>query len=566
MSVLASTRPATDSAAIDEAIESLRQGAKSLVTMSLAGRKRLIEQCLDGITEQTQPWVEAAWKAKRIQAKEAARAEDIMMGPLPAFRCLRLLHHTLSDIERTGKPLLPGKPYEKNNQVRIPIFPTRHLYDSLLFGPLTAETWMQPSVAVFNLFGENIERVQGKANDQPSVAVVLGAGNVSSIPIADAVAKIFQENRAVILKMNPVNEYLGPFFEMAFEPLIKANLLRIVYGDGAVGQQLTDHEGVDEIHVTGSDRTHDAIVWGSGDQQAERKANNTPRLEKAITSELGNVSPWIIVPGKYSRRQLNFQAENIVASITSNVSFNCIATKMLIMQKGWPQGEMLLDRIQELLANTPKRFAYYPGAVERFARFSGQSNDRSESRDPRLPWTIVRDVSIDSHPHLFREESFVCVTGATTLESTNDATFLNDAVEFVNQKMWGTLSAAVTVPDAFRKNREAVLDQAIRDLNYGTIGINQWPGVAYALMSPPWGAFPGSTLQDIQSGIGAVHNTYLLEGAEKTVLRSPLTMFPKPMWFSTHRCPEAVATALLELYKKPSALRVPGVLMHAIRG
>ena len=72
-------------------------------------------------------------------------------------------------------------------------------------------------------------------------------------------------------------------------------------------------------------------------------------------------------------------------------------------------------------------------------------------------------------------------------------------------------------------------------------------------------------LRDVQSGIGSVHQYLLLNRPEKTVLRSPLKMFPKPMWFSTHRDPRWVTRKLLELYKRPTLSRLPPLLL-AIRG
>jgi len=43
--------------------------------------------------------------------------------------------------------------------------------------------------------------------------LVLGAGNASSLPVNDSLCKLFVENRVVILKLNPVNSYLGPLIE-----------------------------------------------------------------------------------------------------------------------------------------------------------------------------------------------------------------------------------------------------------------------------------------------------------------------------------------------------------------
>jgi len=41
------------------------------------------------------------------------------------------------------------------------------------------------------------------------------------------------------------------------------------------------------------------------------------------------------------------------------------------------------------------------------------------------------------------------------------------------------------------------------------------------LVTPSWGAYPGQTLEDAGSGIGVVNNTFLIDYAEKSVLRSP---------------------------------------------
>lgn len=557
--------PSSSTAEIEAAAVALQRGADRLRKLSLAQRRKLLDDCIAGVTSQSHAWVERACTAKSIPAGHPARAEEIMTGPLSALRYLHLLDHSLLEIERYGQPRLPGRPYQRNGRLRVPVFPTPHLYDRLLFRPMRAETWMQAGVSAQNLFGSNIERVSGSGRSAGKIIAVLGAGNVSSIPITDTLSKLFQDGQSVLLKMNPVNEYLGPIFEQAFAALIQQDLLRIVYGGAMVGTQLVQLSEVDAVHITGSDKTHDAIVWGStAAERQSRKRTGDPLLKKQITSELGNVSPWIILPGKYSTRQLYFQAENIVASIANNASFNCIATKMLITWQRWPQRKQFLDQIESILTGIEPRSAYYPGAAQRYARFAGMTPPQTSSN--RLPWTLLRDIDPRRQPHLFNEESFVCVCGETAIQADTAETYLSRATTLANDRMWGTLAVALTVPRDLQRRPAGQLDKALGQLRYGTIGVNQWPGVAFALMSPPWGGFPGTTLEDVQSGIGTVHNTYLLNRPEKTVLSSPLTMSPKPMWFSTHRAPEAVAWRLLELYQKPSLWRLPPVLVAALRG
>ena len=47
------------------------------------------------------------------------------------------------------------------------------------------------------------------------VALVLGAGNIGSISPLDALHKLFNENQVVMLKLNPVNDYLEPHLSAA---------------------------------------------------------------------------------------------------------------------------------------------------------------------------------------------------------------------------------------------------------------------------------------------------------------------------------------------------------------
>lgn len=550
---------------IEANISALKNGASKLTRMTVSRRLQLLHACIEGVCDQAENWIEASCDAKRISPNSNACSEEILSGPLPTLRYLRLLSCSLQDIDKHGKPKFRSAPYQKTGRWRIPVFPTSQLFDALLFLGMRAETWLRKETDKQNLFGPNIDLAIGKSEHSPKVTLVLGAGNISSIPATDTLSKLFQTSQAVLLKMNPVNEYLGPIFEKAFATLIEEDLLRIVYGGAETGAQLVQHDAVADIHITGSEKTHDNIVWGqTPEEQCINKSLNKPVLDKKITSELGNVSPWIIVPGKYSDRQMYFQAENIVASITQNASFNCIATKMLVTWRQWPQREKFLNQIESVLASIKPRYAYYPGAAERFERYSGQILKDDDSN--YLPWTLLRDIDPDKQPHLFQEESFVCVCAETAIDADSQEEFCSKATKFVNEKLWGTLSAALMVPQELQHRNPDALDQMIEGLRYGMIGVNQWPAVSFALMSPPWGGHPDTTLKDVQSGVGFVHNTYLLEGIEKTVLSSSLTIWPKPMWFSTHRCPKRLAQKLLEYYKKPTLAHLLPVFYHALRG
>ena len=122
---------------------------------------------------------------------------------------------------------------------------------------------------------------------------------------------------------------------------------------------------------------------------------------------------------------------------------------------------------------------------------------------------------------------------------------------------------ALLYEKAFLHMRGGLLSRSLR---YGAVGINHWPALVYAMMSPPWGGYPCGTLADAQSGIGTVHNTFMLEGVEKTLLEGPITLAPKPFWFPTHKRPEPIAWKVLELYGNPSVWKLPSLALAALGG
>jgi aldehyde dehydrogenase (NAD(P)+) len=98
------------------------------------------------------------------------------------------------------------------------------------------------------------------------------------------------------------------------------------------------------------------------------------------------------------------------------------------------------------------------------------------------------------------------------------------------------------------------------------VAVNTFPGLSFVFASPPWGAHPGSTLNNIQSGSGFVHNTLMLEGIEKAVIRAPLTVFPKPAWLPTHQTAQTVTRRIVEMEEKASWAKVPGIVWASMQG
>jgi hypothetical protein len=123
---------------------------------------------------------------------------------------------------------------------------------------------------------------------------------------------------------------------------------------------------------------------------------------------------------------------------------------------------------------------------------------------------------------------------------------------------------------AFGWNDEHLNRFEIRGREYavyreGVVGVNAFIGMPFVFAAPPWGAYPGSTPYDIQSGSGFVHNTSMLEGVEKTEFRAPLTTFPKPGYFASHRTANKMLPKIVAMEESASWARVTGSFF-AMRG
>ncbi|HSK24980.1 MAG TPA: aldehyde dehydrogenase family protein [Egicoccus sp.] len=567
--------PPTSREDIDAALSTLRERAAAWVLTDVDARLELLAELVDDTLEAAPAWTLAAAEAKGIRRDSPKMGEDWISGPIMVIRNLQLLVRTLEQIRDTGRPQPPSLEVAPNGQVVAKVFPSDWV-DHLLFTGFTGEIRLRPDVTLDRAQAEIGRVYRDGVVSEPTVSLVLGAGNVSSIGPMDALYELFARNRVVLLKMNPVNDYLGPHIAAAFQPLVREGVLRIVYGGGDVGAYLTDHDEVDTIHITGSDKTHDAIVFGSGDEGERRKAANEPRNTRPITSELGNVSPVIVVPGPWTDKDIAFQGDNIASMLVNNAGFNCIAARVIVQHRQWAKRRNLVNAVRDSLRGAEPRAPYYPGAVDRWRRFTGAHptaewyGDAPDEAGERLPFTFIPDLDPTNLDDVaFTTEAFCGVFGEVALDAPRAVgDYLDAAVDFCNETLWGTLSASILVhPDSLKDPEiAAAVERAIDRLRYGSVVVNHWSAVPYGMVSTSWGAYPGSTPQDIQSGVGVVHNTYLLEDVEKSVVRGPFRPPLKPVWFHTHRGVAQMGPKLAELMATGNAGLLPSISWHALRG
>ena len=563
--------PRSTQAEMDAAVDSLRSRKDRWVALPVRQRIAIIDEVIRDVAAAAARWVSASLRVKGFPADSPATTEEWAGGPYALLRNLRLLRRALADIDAHGRPRIPGPVNTRaDGQVAARVFP-QTMYDRMLFRGITLDVWMQPGLTPSELADTQAvayrdQRRSGK------VALILGAGNHLSLSAMDALHKLFVEVQAVALKLSPVNALLGPLLEETFRALIERGLLCVVYGGAEEGTYLCHHVGTDEIHVTGSDKTFDAIVSGSGPRGVAGKSEQSPPTAKRVTAELGNVSPIIVVPGRWSDSDLRYHAEHVVTSVTANAGCNCNATQVLIQHSGWPQRDQFLEHIRRLLADTPPRRAFYPGTEERRQAFLEAHPEAEEIGAPapgQLPWTLVPDVEPkDDGDVCFTAEAFCGLLAETAIEATSVPEYLDRAVELANEQLWGTLCATLIVHKESLKDPAvaSAVERAVANLRYGTVAVNYWAAVSYVAAVTPWGAFPGQNTESIQSGTGFVHNTLMLSRPQKAVLRAPFRIRPTPPWFVTRgRAGRQVFQKLVEFEASPSPWKVPSIIWAGLR-
>jgi acyl-CoA reductase-like NAD-dependent aldehyde dehydrogenase len=565
-------KPKSDHQELEESLTQLADQRQAWADADLETRIDLLSDIRQRAVSIMPDVVRGGLDAKGIDPESPAAADEWLATGVSVTRTLRLTEETLRKLDKhQQRPPVRGGAIDQraNGQVTVDVLPLS-MWDRLAYRGFSAKLWLDPSIDRDDA-QDHFAAFHRQPTPRPArTCLVLGAGNVASIPLLDAIYKMFVEGQTCMVKLHPLTDYLLADARRMFQPAIDKGWVKFTTGDADAGDYLCNHDIVDTIHITGSHHTHDAIVFGTGDEGEQRKRERRPKLDKPITSELGNVTPVIVVPGPWSDSDLDAQAANIATQLANNSGFNCNAIRVLVVPEHWDRRAALLERIEQKLADIGTRSAWYPGARNRYDKFVDSHDDVDTIGDPaddELPWAILKDVPHDDHEHLaFREESFCSVTAETRLPGDSPTEFLETAVDFCNNVLWGTLGASILIHPETQRSTEKAVEQAIADLEYGTVALNHWIAISYAIGATGWGAYPGHTYSDIQSGIGFVHNALMVDSIDKNVLRGPFRPTPTPPWYSTNPMGPRIAPALVELEAEPSISNAASSIWSAVTG
>ncbi len=565
-----------DTTHIDEALDVLHAHRNRWARLPLGAKIRHLATLRTRTADAAADWADAAVKAKGLRPDSPLAGEEWISGPYAVLSWLEAATRTLETLAAGTDPTELVKTWERpDGQVVARVYPTTFL-ERLLLSGFTAEVWMDPSVRLDELRATTA-RFYDRIEPEGTVSLVLGAGNISSIPPLDLLYKLYAEGSVAVVKLNPVNDYLGPIFERIFDPLVEAGFVRFAYGGPDVGEYLVRHPRVAAIHITGSARTHDAIVFGPGEEGSARKRRNEPLIDKPITSELGGISPTIVVPGPWEDADFRFQAEHIATQKLHNAGFNCVASQVLVVAEGWDGTDRLLAAVRAQIGAAEERPSYYPGAGDRHAAAMAAHPGAVALGHPHRSLIVGVDPG-DVGAHAFTKEFFGPPLAATALPEKEPAAFLRAAVEFANSTLAGTLGANLIVHPATMRDLGRDVDRAIADLQYGNVAVNTWTALAFLLPRAAWGPYPGHPLDDIQSGNGHVHNALLFGKPQKNVVRGPFYPFPRsllkrewhlsprPPWFVTNRTALTTARRLTRYAADGRLRHLPGIFAAALRG
>ena len=549
---------------LDDKLARLSEARPKWVAMGSSARAALLRECMQTTLAVADRWVDIACRIKGYARGSNGQGEEYLAGTLAVMRNLRLFAEAL---DAGGEPSLPKAWQRPDGQWVARTFPQSAL-DKALFSGVTCDIWVEPGKKPTQ--GKIYREKRAGHGGDGGVCVVLGAGNQSSIAPMDVLYKLVVDDEVCILKMNPVNEQLGPVIEDALRPLVTRGFLQLAYGGIEQGKYLTDNDAVTSIHITGSAGAHDAIIWGPGKEGKKNKAAGTPRLTKTISSELGCVSPVLVVPGDWSESELDYHARQVASMLAYNCGFNCNGARLIVLASGWKHRQHFESLVKAKLAATATRKAYYPNAHATHKRFTDQYPNSTQlgevNDDSALPWTVLEGVSAEDGEYALNNEPWCGIFSFVDVEAITPAEYIAKAVPFANDRCWGTLSINVLIHPLAERSLGKAFDDAIADLRYGAIAINCWSGLNYGLVNATWGAFPGHPLDDIESGQGVVHNGLLIDHPQKSVVRAPFIMKPTPAWFTDHKNNIALGKQLTAFEQNPSWLKVPSIAFNAFKG
>ena len=437
--------------------------------------------------------VDADMKNDLIGENITSVAEGMGTTVMPMASTLMGIQHLYESLIKGEMPEALHTEKVAENLYEIEVFPI-HTKDKLTVGKQKGYIHVEG------------EPKQTNPMDKPAgVIAISGAGNYSS-SIEMAMA-LFLENKAVVHKPHQLNAATDAIWEKIFQPLIDINAAAFCSADQ--GRQMSALEGLHAIYFTGSTGVAHAI-------QSQASA--------PLVSECGGNNPCIIVPGKWSDKDLKRQAIQLASVGKLNGGAVCGRPQTIITSKNWEQREQFLDELRKAIADdTFACSSHYPG-VEKTKEAFLENQSTAEVLKPengkhnKSDFVLIPNISEDDFA--VTNEAFCQIFSEIPLDvSTDTNEFFTKVTDFCNNKLLGSLGCMILIDNDTMEANEARLNQAIQELNYGGIAVNDVPPNIWLNAYLTWGGC-GETTEDFVSGVGNFGNALNFENIKKSVIKN----------------------------------------------
>ena len=258
------------------------------------------------VTQATKKDVDAAVAAARkAQGRWAKRSGHERAKYLYALARLVQKHSRLFAVLET---LDNGKPIRESRDIDIPLVARHFYYHAGMAQLMEAEL---PDAEPLGVCGQIIP------------------WNFPLLMLSWKIAPAIAMGNTVVLKPAEYTSLTALLFaQICQEAGLPKGVVNIVTGDGAVGEMIVNHEGIDKIAFTGSTSV------------GRRIREATAGSGKSLTLELGGKSPYIV----FDDADIDSAIEGLVDAIWFNQGQVCCAGSRLLVQEGI--AERFYDRLR----------------------------------------------------------------------------------------------------------------------------------------------------------------------------------------------------------------------------
>ena len=497
------------------------------------------------------------------RSRLAARRRG-MDHPAPTRSCppLSALAETLDALAAGARPAggVRGSAQRRAGGPTVEVLP-HGIFDRLLL-----PGYSRFGVDAARVSGEQARATAGLAQRAPEdthgVALVLGAGNITSIAPLDVLYQLYRREPRRGAEAQP-GARAAPAGARADLRAVRPARPRPHRHRRARPRAHTSPSIPASPPCTSPEApprtTRSSSAPGDGAARAGRPVQ--PRLGKPITSELGGVSPVDHPPGRWSDSDLRFQAEHVATQKLHNAGHNCVASQVVMLPAAWPQKQRFLELLRLPLpmrrrgrpgmrARAPAWTRRPAGRVRRATASVSSSPASTSTTPPRRPGTTSgSDLSSASPssqettrrlpPHRRRRRQRAAARHARR-ERHRTPTHHPGAGTHLRRRHRRT---------SLRHDRRQRVDRPRLPDTSRHLGRVPWP---------PAHRHRERTRRRAQRAAA--------QGTERTVLRGPFRPLPKPPWFVTNRTAAVDSRRLTEFAARPRWTALGGIFASALRG